>query len=217
MMSSEERQVESPWLYIPASDYEGHMGPDGTDQMSVLNRVFRKVYQERKPASMAVLGCGTGNGFEHIDRTITHRAVGIDINARYLEIARRRCCQLTQTVEFECAAAEQCEFEPESFDLVHAALIFEYVDPGPMLDRITSWLRPKGAVSAVLQLPSKEQGVVTKTLFSSVQTLEESIRLVEPERLGQLAGDAGLSGCITQTFPLRHGKGFFLGVFEKPA
>jgi len=215
-MPSELCMKARPWLGIPASDYEEHMGPEGADQLAVLNELFRDIYNDVYPKNLLVLGCGTGNGLEHVDRTVTQRAVGIDINSRYLEIARQRHNQLSQTMEFMCLCLEECDFKPASFDLIHAALMFEYVDPAYALSRIANWLKPNGVFSFAIQLPSGKQGVVTDTGVTSMQELEEVIQLVEPEPFLKTAARIGLEEKITWEIPLKFDKKFMAGLLIKP-
>jgi len=72
--------MTNPWHTIQAEDYEGHMASPDVGQLQVLNKLFKTVLEEQRPVSVAILGCSTGNGFEHIDTAITRRVVGIDIN-----------------------------------------------------------------------------------------------------------------------------------------
>jgi ubiquinone/menaquinone biosynthesis C-methylase UbiE len=101
----------NPWLEISAADYEEHMGPNSVGQLSVLSKVFGQEYGRLKPGRLAVLGCATGNGLERVDPGITHRTVGVDLNQRYLEIARARLTRLGKGLELICAPLEACEFE----------------------------------------------------------------------------------------------------------
>ena len=75
----------NPWLDIPPDDYENHMSSPEVQQLQALNTLFKKVLDTVRPSSLAVIGCTTGNGFEHIDTRVTKRIVGIDINAAGLE------------------------------------------------------------------------------------------------------------------------------------
>jgi SAM-dependent methyltransferase len=96
--------IVNPWLTVPASDYEGHMTAAG--QLPALSAIFRGVYLEQRPRRVTVLGCATGNGFEHIDPAMTEEVIGVDINAAYLEVARKRFAasgfKLTLTTRTSC-------------------------------------------------------------------------------------------------------------------
>ena len=69
----------NPWLEIPAADYEGHMGTAGAStQLGPLRTILADVYAQVRPARVAVLGCGTGNGLDVVDPARTRRLVGVD-------------------------------------------------------------------------------------------------------------------------------------------
>jgi hypothetical protein len=73
-----------PWLKIPAEDYESHMSLPDVAQAQALNSLMASALKVYRPDSIAVMGCTTGNGFEHIDQSHTHRVIGVDINTAYL-------------------------------------------------------------------------------------------------------------------------------------
>jgi SAM-dependent methyltransferase len=214
-VTGDSTESRNPWLWIPASDYEGHMGPEGVDQLSLLSRIFGETVRRFRPRCLLVLGCATGNGLEHVDPSLTTRLVAVDINRGYLAIARQRFPNLAPVAEWVCAPAEHCAFEAGSVDLVHAALFFEYLDPGRLLRPVASWLAPGGILSAVLQLPDERQGVVSETRFSALRALEEVMRLVPPDALEHLARQAGLEAVESREVASSRGKRFFVGLYRK--
>ena len=129
------------------------MGGPGVRQLQFLSQVFGDVGGELRPEGRAVLGCSTGNGFHHIDAAVTQRVVGVDINPRYLAVVAARFRHRLPGLELVCADVLQLDFAGGSFDLVHCALIFEYVDPEALVQRAAGWLRTGGALTAVIQLP----------------------------------------------------------------
>ncbi len=138
------------------------------DQLQALSRGFAAACAEFGPIRLAVPGCATANGLEHVDPSVTRRAVGVDLNPRYLEIARARHSRLGGVVELVAAPLEVCAFPPESFDLIFAGLIFEYVEPEALLRRIAFWLAPGGACcdrarSASTPIASPAAGTATAT------------------------------------------------------
>jgi len=80
--------MKNPWLTIPAADYEAHMALPQVAQAQALNALMAAVLTQYAPKSLSVIGCTTGNGFEHIDTTHTRRVVGIDINPDYLAVLK---------------------------------------------------------------------------------------------------------------------------------
>src|SRR5574337_327833 len=156
----------SPWLSIPASDYEAHMSSSAVGQLQYLNGIFRELLVELQPNSVAVLGCATGNGFEHI-QPATRAVIGVDINPTYLDILRSRFGNRLPGLELVCADIEGCTLESRSLDLIHCALVLEYVNPVIAIEKAAGWLRPGGALSVVLQLPFAGSGPVTETPYTS--------------------------------------------------
>jgi hypothetical protein len=82
--------VSNPWLSIPLTDYEGHMGSAVVQQLSALSELFKQVVERCRPTSVAILGVAGGNGLEHLSATSVRRVVGVDINSQYLDETRRR-------------------------------------------------------------------------------------------------------------------------------
>jgi hypothetical protein len=68
--------ADNPWLTIPLADYEAHMALPQVGQAQLLADLFAAELRARSPASVAVLGCAGGNGFEHAPAAL--RVVGIE-------------------------------------------------------------------------------------------------------------------------------------------
>ncbi len=202
----------NPWLRIPVSDYEGHMSHPAVQQLPYLSAVFQEVLREFQPNDIAVLGCSTGNGFEHIPSS-TKKIIGIDINPQYLDVTRRKHGDRLHGLELVCADILDCTIAAHSMDLIHGALIFEYVDPAPAMDRIATWLRPGGVFSAVLQLPSADGSPVTETPYESLRSLQPVMKLVSPELIAEMAIRHGFKQLRTRVDTLPTGKRFQVGLF----
>ncbi|HMF42336.1 MAG TPA: class I SAM-dependent methyltransferase [Polyangia bacterium] len=207
--------TDKPWLAIPAGDYEGHMGTAGVDQLGPLRAILADAYGQIRPARLAVLGCGTGNGLDVVDPAHTQRFVGVDLNPDYVALARQRQARLAGVAEWICADAATCALDPAGFDLIHAALLFEYVDPAAIVPRIAGWLAPGGVLSVVLQLPGGE-APISETGFESLQSLSALMALVPPERFRDLATRAGLTETSSRRIPLSRGKAFWAATFAAP-
>jgi hypothetical protein len=72
--------MTNPWLLIPASDYEGHMGSPNVAQMSFLACTFQESIENHNARAIALLGCATGNGLEYVKANATRRVTAIDLN-----------------------------------------------------------------------------------------------------------------------------------------
>jgi len=210
----DRRDMSNPWLSVPAADYEGHMGSPGVRQLEFLSRVFGELIREFDPESLLLLGCATGNGLERIERGRLRKLVGLDINPEYLEVCRRRHAENIPGLELVRADFASFDLGPASIDFVHAALFLEYVDPASAVQKISRWLKPRGILAVVLQLPGDSCGKVTETGFTSMKALEPAIRLVDPTLLGRFVREQGFSELRSARETLASGKKFFLGVYR---
>jgi ubiquinone/menaquinone biosynthesis C-methylase UbiE len=206
---------QNPWLSIPASDYEGHMNSETVGQLPVLNRIFGNVLKDVPSKSLAVLGCSTGNGFEHIDPQIVQRLVGVDINPEYLSILRYRYGDKFPMLELICSDLDSFSCPDNSFDLIYAALIFEYVDFAKILKRVSKWLMTQGTLVAVLQLPSSEAKMISETPYSSLKFLQPVMHLVNPEAFNETAEQCGLIKQKETEILLKSGKKFLVSYYQK--
>jgi SAM-dependent methyltransferase len=203
----------NPWSLVSAADYEAHMGPGGLDQLAPLSAIFGKVYGALRPARLALLGCATGNGLEHVDPAITRRAVGVDVNIQYLAVARQRFLRLGSALELYCEDVARVKLAPASLDLVHAALLFEHVDPPALAERAARWLAPGGALCAVLQLPAPAGAPAPASPL--LARVAAGARLVAPAELRALLALWGLAQRSAFELPVAHGRRLFVGLYTK--
>lgn len=205
----------NPWLSISASDYEGHMNSENVGQSPVLNHIFENVLKDIPSKNLAVLGCGTGNGFEHINSQITERVLGIDINPEYLSFLRERYGSKLRMLELICSDLSTFSCPDNSFDLIYAALIFEYVDFERILKKVANWLTTKGTLVVVLQLPSLESEMISETAYSSLRLLDTIMHLVKPEIFDETAEKCGLKKSKEIEIPLKSGKKFLVSYYTR--
>jgi SAM-dependent methyltransferase len=188
------------------------MGPEGVDQLAPLSAIFQETYLAAQPDRVLVLGCATGNGLEHVNPAVTQNVVGVDVNLQYLGVARQRFMHLGPKLELFCSEAEKFRSPPGAFDLVHAALIFEYLHPEVLVRRIAEWIAPGGTCSVVLQLPG---GGAPAAPTKTMQLIEKAMKLVPPDELTRLLEHYGLPRRRARTVPLRHGRSLWVGVFGR--
>lgn len=209
--------MANPWLTIPADDYEGHMSSPEVGQLQALSELFGSVIAELRPGSVAVLGCSTGNGFEHISPTVTQRVIGVDINPAYLEILRQRFAVRLPNLALLEGDIASPSFQIEPVSLIFAGLVFEYVELDRTLRNIARCLLPGGTLVAALQLPSGVSPQITPTRFASLEALAPIMRLVDVAGFSSACGERGLVRARAERVPLKQGKSLFVGYFEKPA
>jgi hypothetical protein len=200
--------THNPWLEIPEADYVGHMESALVGQRPVLRRLFGEILQLRLPQHVLLLGSTDGNGLESVDARVTSRVSCVDVNPVYLDSLRLRFPEPDFALDLHCADLLEHTFEGASFDLVHAALVFEYLDWRALLPRLVEALRPNGTLSLILQRPSAATPAVTPTPFTSLRRLEALFSFVDGDALTGQAASLGLTLVDRTIAPLPGGKSF---------
>lgn len=208
--------MDNPWLHIPLADYEGHMTLPQVAQAQLLSDVFAAALDRHPPASVAVLGCSGGNGFERIRPAVTRRVVGVDLNPEYIDHARRRHAGRFDVLELLVGDVQTERFPFAPVELVFAALLFEYVDASVALERIRDMLVPSGTLVTVVQLPCLALPEVTPSPFPRLGALSSVLRLVPPATLSRMAGTTGYVETDTRTVATPAGKEFRVQCFRRP-
>jgi SAM-dependent methyltransferase len=215
MRSVRCHNMKNPWLRIPASDYEAHMALPEVAQAQVLSNLMASALIEYTPMSLAVVGCSTGNGFEHINTARTRRVVGIDINPGYLKILETRFSGRIPRLELIHADITASDFYIDPVSMVFAGLVFEYVDVLCALRNIVRCLATGGIFLSILQEASTESAPVTATRYKSLERLSPIMNLVSPTEFSNMCGSIGLQEIRTDRIPLKKGKAFFVGFYRK--
>jgi ubiquinone/menaquinone biosynthesis C-methylase UbiE len=206
----------NPWIRIPAADYEAHMRAAG--QSAVLRELFARLYTELRPACVAVLGCTTGSDLELVDAAITERAVGVDVNADYLETAKDRLAgALGSRLLLVHGDVLRVELSPMRFDLVHAALLLEYVDPVPLFARVVRWLTEGGTCSVVTQEQRDGVPAVSDTGYTSLRPLAQHMVLRDIAEVVAAANSVGLQLISKRAVDLPGGKTLVNSLFQRVA
>jgi SAM-dependent methyltransferase len=204
----------NPWLNIPAADYEGHMDSPNVDQLSFLASTFKETLVHHDCDTVALLGCATGNGLEHVKREFTHRVTAVDINPEYLEVLRQRYGNSVPGLEVVQDDLESCELEKQAYSLIFTGLVFEYLEPLALLQKIARWLQVDGILVTVLQLPA-EGTSVTETPYTSLKSLNSIMSLIDPKQFKIIAADVGLIAIEEKFITLETGKSFYIGTYQK--
>jgi SAM-dependent methyltransferase len=207
--------MESPWLHIPLADYEAHMAASSVDQAGLIAEVFSAVLQRFRPASVAVIGCAGGNGFDRIDPRTTTRVIGMDINPEYLDATARRHSGDFNELVLRNADIGGDESHLEPVDLSFAALILEYVDVAGALRNLWSLCREAGHLAVVLQLPSSLLAPISPTAIPSIMQLASVMKLVDPEALVELARGIGFALLESTRVTSSTGKQFAIHVYQR--
>jgi SAM-dependent methyltransferase len=205
----------NPWLDIPAADYVGHMSSPEVDQLSVLSRLLREALETFQPRDLLLLGCSTGNGLHRVDPTVTPQVTGVDINPEYLELVVAQFPNPGFELTLECADVMTYVFKADAFDLVHCALLFEYLEWPRLMCELARTTRIGGGLSVVLQRPSDVLPAVTHTKYPSLHRLESLFQFVEAGALVTQAQVCGFELQSRRIEPLNSGKTFEVLHFRK--
>ena len=151
-------------------------------------------------------------GSNHVDPAVTRQVVGVDVNLQYLGIARQRFFQLGPRLELYNADVLAFRAAKGPFDLVHAALLLEYVEPGALVGRFREWLGPKGTCSVVLELAG---GDGPEPPSRALKLIARAANHLDPGELTRRCALVGLALLREKQVPLKHGRRFWHGVFGR--
>ncbi len=205
---------DNPWLRIPVADYESHM--EAVGQTAALRQLFKSIYRCVEPGRLLVLGCTTGADFDEIDPAVTDVAAGVDINRSYLDVAEARLVAIGRHVHLVCGDVLEVELPDAPFDLIHAALLLEYVDPVALFRRLHGWLAPSGRFSVVIQEPRPGVAAVSSTRYESLQMLSGTMSLRSAPEVALLGSREGFVCESSLAMELPSGKVLTLMLFSAP-
>ncbi len=206
--------MSNPWLTIPLEEYEGHMSLPEVGQAKMLASELQELLGTYAPASIAMVGCAGGNGFEEAAKAGATRIVGLDINPRYIEDAKTRYAGMIGRLELYCANIEESIPVLSPVQMVYAALVFEYVNPAQALKNLRGLCVPNGIFVALLQLPKEGAASVSPFPFHSLKMLSSIMRLVVPEDFRVAAEGQGFSFISEKVLAVESGKQFSLMIFQ---
>lgn len=153
------------------------------------------------------VGCGTGILARQAGQRVgaEGRVVGLDLNPRMLEVARR----LAPEIEWREGDAGNLPFENDTFDVVMSqfALMF-FPDPALALREMWRAVAPRGRLAVAVCGPLADAGgyaalaAVAERVCSPevLDLLRSPFALGNVERLAALARDAGIAGARIETY-----------------
>jgi SAM-dependent methyltransferase len=206
--------MQNPWLTIPLEDYEGHMAMPDVGQAEMLASEFAELLKIYATASVALIGCAGGNGFDDAAKAGVERVVGLDINPNYIADAEARFTDRMKGLELYCADIERDMPDIQPVHLVYGALVFEYVDIAKALANLRTICGPGAVLAALLQLPKEGAASVTPSPYVSLKRLSAIMRLVPPDDFRQVATLSGFIFVSEKIITLGSGKQFSLLVFK---
>lgn len=209
------KQLQSPWMEVPLSDYERHMDAPSVAQATMIAEMLRQLVEQRPPHSFAMLGSAGGNGLDCIDPTVTRRVVTVDINPKYLEVCRERHAKRFHSIEqVNCDLSKGCPFT-EPVELVYAALVLEYIDLETFLKYAPSLVTKNGRIAFVFQNRDEQHSPVSKTGIPTLLPLAKVHLSVNVDEVANRLLARGMSVDERRTMQTPSGKLFTLLVMTK--
>lgn len=205
---------KNPWIEISPEEYDGHMSSPSVNQFGFLSDCFRQALVEYSPSHVAIVGCGTGNGLEHIDNSCTKITTVIDINLEFLEKLRQRFENKISGLEIVHDDLCECELD-QRYSLVFVALVFEFLNPKILLSKISRWLNSDAVLKVVLQCPNPTLPDVSETKYKSLKKLNKIVNLVDVEYFRNECACHGLVEIDRSLKTLKSGKSFYIGTYKK--
>lgn len=178
------------------------------DQFAPLGEIFSTALEKFRPQRAAILGCATGNGIGAVDFEKIEKLYALDINPDFIEILKKRYSKDISKIQPITCDLDADDPKLSNIDMIYAALIFEYVDPEALMEKIARWLSPEGFLVAVLQLPCKDIPEISPSPFRSLEKLSSIMNLVKPEEICALAIEQGMRLVDYDLVKLRSGKEF---------
>ena len=203
--------MNNQWLSIPTNEYDEHMAHQAVRQREFLDSVFEATLNQYNPTSIALLGCATGGGLQLVNARCVERLVAVDINPKFLEVTRSRFSKHIPNLQILEANIETCDLDERTFDLVHCALVLEYVDVDVVFERLAKWVSIQGVLVVVLQLASPNTSPVSDTGCGSLKLLK--MKLHNPDDIRDKARNVRLKEVSSRTEELDSGKRFYVGHF----
>ncbi len=191
------------------------MGSPEVGQTKMLNQIFKENLEKFNPKSIAVIGCTSGNGFEHVNKNRIELLFGIDINENYIRSAAEKFSYFGNKLKLAAADIENHDFGSDKFDLIHCALLFEYVNVEKVLQKLVAALNPNGIISVLLQLVNPEKPAVSETKYKSLESLSPILNLQSAESFKAAASKYQLKEIENCVIKLKSGKEFYLANFVK--
>lgn len=199
----------NPWLEIDISDYVDHMSSPEVGQYQLINECFRSLLLKYTPGKIFVPGCTIGNGFEYIDWNKLETITALDINPDFLKMLQNKFPG-EKKLEIINEDFESFSIKERKYDLIFAALFFEYVDLRSALLKIKEMMGSASVLFSLIQLPGEDQTKVSKTKYKSLEKLGPYISLTTAERFERELNNAGFSVRSREQKTLNNGKSFAL-------
>lgn len=104
---------------------------------------FQKILPNFEGKEVLDLGCGYGWHCKYAVEQGADHVLGIDLSHKMLETAKQK--NSASNITYRCAAIEDLNFSPETFDIILSSLAFHYIkDFETIIQNISNWLKQGG-------------------------------------------------------------------------
>ena len=195
----------NPWEKLDLEIYESHMELATVSQLQLLNKIMKSQFYTYKIDSVGIWGVAGGNGLEHISCNSFNLVQGIDINQKYLEIAKKRYLKL------DCLSLKKLDLNDvtislDKVDLIIANLLIEYIGLDTFITQL-SRNSPK-YVSCVIQEDNASDFVSKSPYNDSLKAISELALLVDGKDLISRMGGIGFKIVFKEKYVLFDEKSF---------
>ena len=201
--------MNNPWLDVDLSDYVNHMSSPEVGQYQMINECFRTSLSKFEPVNIFVPGCTIGNGFEYINWQKVEKVTALDVNPDFLKVLRERFPS-EERLEIISNDFNSFQVNNRKFDLIFAALFFEYVDIKSALFKFRKMMNKSSVLFSIIQLPDGGQSKVSKSKYKSLEMLDPYITLISREEFVKEISYSGLKLVSSTKKTLINGKSFLL-------
>ena len=185
--------------------WNGAAGQAWVDAQAVLDDMFRPfedVLLDAVPAGARVLDVGCGTGATTLAIAARAAAVGVDLSAPMIELARARAARGGSSATFVCADAQTHAFEAAAFDRVVSRFgVMFFDDPVGAFANLRRATRDGGGARAIAWRTAVENPFMTAAERAAAPFLPEQplrrldgpgqFAFADPDRVRQILGDAG--------------------------
>ena len=197
----------SAWLETELETYERHVELETVGQAAAIRTAIRTAAMQLEPKRFLYLGCAGGNGLEALPQA---RVVGIDLNEKYLAVARERWGQ-----EFLRHDLNQGLPHLGRFDLAFGALLFEYIDNlSGLVEDLSKCV--DGHLLVMLLATRENAPAVAESLYRKLlEPVGREFRYLSVERFIETAAEFGFLLEAREEFSLPAGKHFVSILFKR--
>ncbi|VDD97125.1 unnamed protein product [Enterobius vermicularis] len=157
--------------------------------------ILKQLGKLKAGQSMLDIGVGIGGGARQAASEFGLHVLGLDLSSNMLSVAMDRLQKDKDTrVRYSLANVMECEYAPETFDIVYSRDCLQHNDDMPsLMKKIYRWLKPGGRVLITMygkghgELSTKFQNYVQQRHYY-LKTLEQMITALKDAKFANVEG-----------------------------